>query len=262
MKKIIYKWFVPALLFALVLVSCDKYLDVKPKGVQVLTTVTDYDQWLNSFGIEASLPGEINRLADNVDNSSVSNPPITTDERVYTWQPQFSEELRVSPVIWSNQYKAIYYFNVVLEGIDEATGGTEQQKKSLKAEALLGRAFDYLYLVNLYGKVYDANTADEDLAVPFVTSSDLNTQTPDRSTVQEIYDHIITDIEAALSDLPQDNSENRFRGSVAGAYSVLARAYLYMGDYTKAALNAQLAMDNGPNAVLGLYYYEQGKGYP
>jgi len=99
--------------------------------------------------------------------------------------------------------------------------------------------------VNLYGTPYKDATAASDLAVPFVVSNDLNVATPPRSTVKEIYDHILADINAAIPDLPSDNSQNRFRGTVAAAYSVLARAYLYMGDYPNAAKNAQLALDNG-----------------
>ncbi len=250
MKNYIYKCFVLALLFTFVFVSCDRYLDVQPKGVQVLETVTDYDLWLNSFHLETSLSNDLNLLADNVDNLSVSNPPENYNDRVYTWASQFSEDMKESPRLWDNFYKRVYYFNTVIQEIDDATGGTEEQKKSLKAEALLGRAFEYLYLVNLYGKAYNTNTADEDLAVPFVTSNDLSTPTPYRGTVQEIYDNIITDINMSISDLPQDNTKNRFRGGVAAAYSVLARTYLYMGNYSQAAQNAQLALDNGSDTIV------------
>ncbi len=251
MKKNIYQYAVIALSFAFVLISCDNYLDVQPKGVRLLETVMDHDQWLNYTYLEASYAREINLLADNVDDPTIQN--LTTSgstNRVYSWQQQFSDDVKDSPLIWANHYQCIYYFNTVLQEIDDATEGREEEKASLKAEALLGRAFEYLYLANLYGKQYDSNTANEDLAVPFVTSNDLEDNVPDRSTVQEIYDYIIADITAAIPDLPEDNSQNRFRGSVAAAYSILARTYLYMGDYTKAAQNAQLALDNGPNTIL------------
>jgi tetratricopeptide (TPR) repeat protein len=250
MKNIIYKFLLPFLFFTIVLASCEKYLSVEPKGVRLLQTVTDYDQWLNSTELETCFPNEINILADNVDKPDILDPFSGVENRIYSWQSQFSEDITTTPQIWGNYYLSIYYYNTLLKGIDDATGGTEQEKKSLKAEALLGRAFEYLCLVNLYGKVYDENTADQDLAVPFVTSNDLTTSTPDPSTVQEIYDHIITDITSAIPYLPEDNSENRYRGSVAAAYSVLARTYLYMGDYLNAAQNAQLALENGPNEVL------------
>jgi len=239
------------LLSVLLFVSCDKYLDVKPKGKRLLETTADFDTWLNNVNsIANGIPNELNQLNDNLDMPNIKNPPGTVSEWVYTWRRQYADESTSPPVIWKDFYESIYYFNTVLQDIDEASGGTPQQKKSLKAEALLGRAFNYLYLVNLYGKSYHAGTAHEDLSVPFVTSNDLNTPTPARSSVQQIYDHIIADVTEALPNLPQDNSNNRFRGSVAAGYSVLARTYLYMGDYVNAAKNAQLALDNGPNEVL------------
>ncbi len=248
MKKNIHQWIMVALLSVFALVACNKYLGVEPKGIKLLKTTTDYDQWLNNTTLASGIPSEINMLADNEDNPLISTPPSGVNDYVYTWQPQFSVDVEATPTFWATFYAHIYCYNTVLQGIDGATG-TEQDKKKLKAEALLGRAFNYLYLVNLYGKPYSSTTANQDLAVPFVTSNDLETPVPGRSSVQEIYGHIIADIEAAIPDLPKDNNNNRFRGSVAAGYSVLARAYLYMSDYAKAAQNAQLALDNGPNAI-------------
>lgn len=239
------------LLCVLLFASCDKYLDVKPKGKRLLETTADFDTWLNnSFSIAYGIPNELNQLDDRLDAPTIKTPPTAVSDWIYIWRRQYADEPTPPPVIWKDFYESIYYFNTVLQGIDEASGGTPQQKKNLKAEALLGRAFNYLFLVNLYGKQYNAGVGNEDLAVPFVTSNDLNDPTPARSTVQQIYDHIIADLTQALPDLPQDNSKNRFRGAVASAYSVLARTYLYMGDYVKAAKNAELALDNGQTDVL------------
>ncbi|WP_256004846.1 RagB/SusD family nutrient uptake outer membrane protein [Pedobacter deserti] len=247
----IRKWLVLAALPLLLLTSCDKYLDVQPKGKRLLKTVGDYDLWLNNlFSLEQAIPNELNLLDDNVDDVYIKNPFTSQNNWIYTWQKQFALDLAAAPAIWKDFYESIYYYNTVLNGIDEATGGTEQQKNSIRAEAQLGRAFSYLYLVNLYGNVYKAETADKDLAVPFVTSNDLNDPTPPRSTVKEIYDHIIADINAAIAALPKDNNQNRFRGSLPAAYSVLARTYLYMGNFAKAAESAQLALDNGQKTVL------------
>lgn len=244
-------WSSIALLSVSLLTSCDQYLDVKPKGKRLLETIGDYELWLNNKrALGDAIPNELNQLEDNVDMVRIQTPPAYKDEYVYIWRQQYADDPTLAPVIWKDFYETIYYFNTVLQGVDNAFGGSEEQKKSLKAEALLGRAFSYLYLVNVYGKPYDAATANKDLAVPFVTSNDLNVPTPERSTVKQIYDHIITDINAALPDLPRDNSKNRFRGAAASGYSVLARTYLYMGDYTNAAKNAQLALDNGQKEVL------------
>ena len=74
MKNIIYKFLLPFLFFTIVLASCEKYLSVEPKGVRLLQTVTDYDQWLNSTELETCFPNEINILADNVDKPDILDP--------------------------------------------------------------------------------------------------------------------------------------------------------------------------------------------
>lgn len=243
------------------LMSCNKYLDVLPKGVQLLETTRDYDLWLNNIDVEYSTSSQINQLDDKKDLPTISASLNSAGEKIFTWQAQFSETVPGTAEIWQTCYRPIYLFNTVIGNIDRATG-PEQERKRLKAEALLGRAYEYLLLVNLYAKVYNPATADKDLAVPFVTSVDITDPTPGRSTVQEIYGHIISDITAALPDLPRDNSINRFRGSLAGAHGTLARAYLYMSNFPKAAEHAQLALDNGPNAVVDYTIITDAKGIP
>ncbi len=231
----------------LVFTGCDKYLDITPKGKRLLSTVDDYEQWLNSESLVTGVGypyAIINYMGDNVDVLNIKNPPVEEAERIYTWSTQFEMNLSKAPAFWGDHYAKINLFNTVLIGIDEATGGTAIKKRSLRAEALLGRALEYFYLVNEYGKPYDAATADQDLAVPFVTSNDVTQVVPARSTVAVIYKHIIDDINTAIPDLPADNSTNRFRGSTAAAYSLLSRVYFYARNYPEALRYAELALAN------------------
>ena len=222
--------------------SCDKFLDVAPKGYTLLQTVEDYDQWLNDQALAINLPTQLNLLGDNVDIPAISTPPSSVTELTYTWAEQFSADLTLQPIFWGGHYGSINKYNTVIEGIEKATNGTDQQKNSLKAEALVGRAFEYLYLINEYGQPYDATTAASDPGVPFVTSHQVTQAVPPRISVQEVYDRIIADIKEALPALPAKNTQNRFRPDMAAAYSVLARAYLYKREYEKAKENAQLAL--------------------
>lgn len=241
MKNCKYK-IVGFLVCCLLLSGCDRYLDITPKGKRLLTTIDDYDQWLNSESLLMGTNPLLIYLGDNVDVVNAANTPQSQAELVYTWSDQFSTDLNAPPVFWGEHYAKINLFNTVIAGIDKATGGTNSRKRSLKAEALLGRAFEYFYLVNEYAIPYDPATADQDLAVPFVTSNDVTEAVPARSTTAEMYRHIIGDINAALPDLPVDNSNNRYRGSVAAAYSLLARVYFYSGNYKDAQKNAELAL--------------------
>jgi hypothetical protein len=234
------------LLCCMVLSGCDKYLDVEPKGKQLLKTTNDYDLWLNSMVLtsETNADNITNLMTDNIDLVTLNNPPITFGEFVYTWAPQFSNDVAAPSYLWGEHYRRISLYNTVLLGIDAAEGGTASQKNSLKAEALLGRAQSYFYLVNEYAKPYDAATVTTDLAVPFVTSDNVSQKAPGRSTSAEIYQHIFDDINEAIPNLPVDNSNARFRGSKAAAYSVLARVYLYRREYNEALRYAELALTN------------------
>lgn len=251
MNSYIYRSLLPVLILVTLLSSCKKYLSIEPKGVQLLKTVQDYDLWLNGVEITTDLPESVNLFADNIDLANVDLPLDAVNERIFTWQPQFAEDkFAGEAVVWKELYRHIYYYNTLINKIDESTDGTEAQKKALKAEAILGRCFSYLYLVNLYGKHFDPNTAASDLAVPFVVSHDLNDPTPPRKSVKEIYDHIVNDLTAAIPDLPANNNANRFRGSTAAGYGVLARTHHYMGEYAKAAEYAQKALAAGPNTIM------------
>lgn len=234
------------LLCCLIFSGCDKYLGIEPKGRQLLKTTGDFDLWLNSARLTSENASEniTNLMTDNIDIANIGNPPATLAELVYTWAPQFTTDVAAPTNLWGEHYQRINLFNTVLLGIDAAAGGTPSQKKSLKAEALLGRAYSYFYLVNEYGKPYQTATAATDLAVPYITSDDVSQKVPARSTVAEIYQHIIDDVNTAIPDLPVDNSNARFRGSKAAAYSVLARVFLYRREYTEARRYAELALAN------------------
>lgn len=227
------------LLSGFLLGGCNKYLDVEPKGYTLLSNVEDYDLWMNDQKLWIQ-PFDLNYLSDFVDFPNAAVPGTSPTELIYTWAPQYTEDAG----FWGAHYSIINAYNSVVKGVESAAGGTERQKRQLKAEALLGRAYNYLFLVNEYGKSYDSATAATDLAVPFVTSDDVAQEVPPRSTVKEIYDRIIKDITDAIPNLPEDNSKNRFRASVSGAYSVLARVYLNAHNYTKARESAELALQN------------------
>lgn len=253
MKK--FKYIAAQLLFCCMVFSgCDKYLDVEPKGKQLLKTTNDYDLWLNNSVLttETDADNIMNYMTDNIDLVTLNNPPTSFAELIYTWAPQFTTDVTSVTYLWGEHYRRINLFNTVLVGIDAAEGGTASQKNSIKAEALLGRAHSYFYLVNEYAKPYDAATVATDLAVPFVTSDNVSQKAPARSTAAEIYKHIIDDINTALPDLPADNSNARFRGSKAAAYSVLARVYLYRREYSEAQRYAELALSNTRATMIDL----------
>lgn len=239
----------------LALGSCDRYLDIQPKGKTLLTTVTDYDQWMNDPSLADGFGapyGATTLFTDLVDFVNIPTPAVSSGHLMYVWAPQFTNDLSTPPELWGEHYAKINHYNTVLLGIDHATGGTIADKNRLRSEALLARALEYFYLLNEYAKPYDAATAAQDLAVPFVTSNDVTQVVPPRSTSAALFQQLVDDLQRAIADLPLDNSKNRLRGSVAGAYSVLARAYFYTRNYTEARKYAELALSNTQAVMLNL----------
>lgn len=47
---------------------------------------------------------------------------------------------------WNDTYNHLFTINVVLENIEGATGGTEEERRRIAAEAKIFRAYNYWYL--------------------------------------------------------------------------------------------------------------------
>lgn len=247
--------------------SCKKFIDIVPKGKIILQNTNDYDLWLNNQTLTVTGSTELNNMSDVYDIPYLSNTndvTLNSDRLSYVWADQLviKNIAETTPPIWARHYSKIFLFNTVIYEIDKAQNGTQADKDRIKAEALLGRAFEYFYLINLYAKSYNANTADKDLGVPIVESTNVNDVVPPRATVKTVHDYIINDLNQAIPNLPDDNSKNRFRGSKASAYSVLARVYLYMGNYTDAAIAADKALTSSGSIVINYNDFATPSAYP
>ncbi len=137
---------------------------------------------------------------------------------------------------WQESYEAVRRANNVLANIDrvEAIDGT--LKERLKGEAAFLRAYNYVYLVNLYGSV--------PLILTPLTVSESKTVT--RAGVGEVVDQIIADLDFAAGVLPVSYGGAALGRATRGAALALkARAALYAGRYDVAAAAAKAVMDLG-----------------
>lgn len=136
--------------------------------------------------------------------------------------------------IWSRCYKLIYAINAAIEGVTASETISGPVKNQLIGEALFLRAFCYFYLVNLYG----------DVPVPTTTDYKLNI-TLTRKPVQEVYQQIIQDLKEAQLLLKNEYlsatntvTTDRVRPNKFAATALLARVYLYAGDWVNAEASA------------------------
>ena len=138
--------------------------------------------------------------------------------------------------IWSQAYTAIMRANRIIDA--DVTGG---DVASIKASAYALRALMYFKLVNLYARPYTEDTSA--LGVPIVlhyNPYDL----PARSSVGTVYNQIVSDYQAAFANAG-DYTSSVYLSKYA-IEGLLAKAYLYMGDYTNAKNAAVDVINNGP----------------
>lgn len=223
--------------------SCRDYVEIDPVGnSRVLRYTSDYRALANNYTTVESGAGLYAIASDDVELSAAYQAKISDIwTNIYTWQPRIFNESQGDPD-WNSQYLSIYYANVLIDGVMDSEKGTEAEKKEIKAEAYVNRAYSYLQLVNIYAPQYDMATAKSDKAVPLLLTPDLYTSL-DRATVEAVYNQIFLDLKEALSYDIQNKSTFNTLPSKTAVYALFARAYLQMGIYDLALENAQKALE-------------------
>lgn len=225
------------------LCSCRKYVEITPKGKIIPTEVRDYRLLMNNTTLLLPTMGTNEYGTDDL-SFAPSDVYLTVIsdviQRLYNWADFIYADGATDPE-WNRMYSQIYVANTVITGAPTATNGSTTDKNQVWGEALVLRANNYLYLVNQYAKMYDPATAATDAGVPLVLQPDLNASLV-RVPVKQVYDQIISDLQTAVPLLQDSSVNNKYYASKAAAYSLMARAYLYMGDYTNALTNAQNAL--------------------
>lgn len=242
-----------AVCVAVMMTGCNDFLDIKPKGEKIPKTVTDFETLLNDESVQKISDTYPAYLTDDVYLPDVAQGTATpglnsVDQSIrnlYLFKKEVFGEAQ-DDGFWFASYNRIYYYNTVIDNIMGAEGTNEQQKRSIQAEAMISRALEYLYLVNGYAKHYDMRTAETDPGVPLILDEDIAKKNLVRASVKDIYAQILSDLQNALPNLPVQAKGNAFRTSKAAGYGVLAKTYLYMGNYAEAlkAANEVLKINN------------------
>ena len=113
--------------------ACNKFLDVKPKGIIIPEKVEDYENILNSPTLTKTFP--INLLDFTDDNFNaidyINQNPTANG---YYWRPILTTNEKASPDVWGPLYHAIYDCNVIISGVVNTSDGTAAKKQSVLAQ--------------------------------------------------------------------------------------------------------------------------------
>ncbi|SEW01659.1 RagB/SusD family nutrient uptake outer membrane protein [Chitinophaga arvensicola] len=221
--------------------ACNKYLDVKPKGLVIPEKLADYESMLNSPTMVQTFPINLLDFTDDVfiATDAASQSPSNNG---YCWKRVLTVDEKASPDVWGPIYRCIYDANVIINGVPAAPDGTKEEKDKVIAEAKVIRANNYLELLTVFAKAYYPATAATDPGMPMVTSTNVTDAAPARSSLKATLDAIIADVKAAIEVLPASNL-NRYRLTKYAAAGLLSRIYLYMGDFPNAAIYTDKALE-------------------
>lgn len=252
MKNISYIAVAVTAMFSLT--SCDHFLDVKPVGKMIPTEVSQFENILNnSLTVDTYFMMDNNRgccyaaLGDNLEISEnqakyqyTATYPNLDILAAYTFYPTLLDPVS-TPFTWTYSFKAIGYFNNVIDGVN-AIDNESEYAKGVIAQARLGRAWQYMNFVLCYGPMYDPSSANDTKVLPLRTSGDPTVGNGDLNTTAEIFAQVKEDLDYACDNCP-NQVVNHSRADRACAYALRAEYYMYTQDWQNMLADATKAWD-------------------
>ncbi|TRX32990.1 RagB/SusD family nutrient uptake outer membrane protein [Flavobacterium sp. ZT3R18] len=232
--------------------SCDSFVEVDLPKAQ-LTNVTVFEDVATAnaalldiyakirdkgllTGTPYGLSNQLGNYADEIISYGAPADP-TLDFYTNSLLPSNTAVLD----FWSTTYNQIYEANAVIEGVQASTALTPEDKNRLKGEAFFIRALLHFYLTNLFGDI------------PYITTTDYKTNSSvSRMPTDEVYEHIIADLEASTNLLSAEYpNSDRIRPNKYVPKALLARVFLYKGKWAEAANAASAVLNNTSLYVFG-----------
>jgi tetratricopeptide (TPR) repeat protein len=247
MKKISY---ILLLTITVVLTSCD--LDRSPfsqisaeelfkdPGSAQAATLGNYVFLKGDKGYDG-WSDDLHRMSEySGDNVMISGG--TTDALFFFYNYQRNPNNSRNDRFWRNSYRATVGANRVIEGLEE---GLSPESDQVLGENYYIRALVYFQMGNIFGRPYNQGVTNLSIPLKLSTST---TDLPDRHTVGEVYDQVISDLLKAEA-LMSINKGPSFASKEA-AQALLSRVYLYMEDNAKAIEYADKVINSGQYQLL------------
>lgn len=242
MKKI----FIYSIALLLGVVSCNEkeFLEEKPLDFYTpgnsLETKADFESSINYLHnrIRYIMFGGINLDAyfalfyatDFAVNATDYNPPVKLNDYKNTMVPTFF----VPREIWTVNYAIITNANVTISRANSSQKLSEEEKKSIKANALFFRALSYRMLANLFGGV---PLVLEEIAVPrrdFV-----------RATREQVYTQCMNDLLEAIPNLGNIEALPDGKVNKQVAQHLLSEIYIALNKPDDAIATASAVIGHG-----------------
>ncbi len=166
---------------------------------------------------------------------------VTEDPLYYSFTYTHSPSQSNSRYFWYVSYKIISGANTVIKSLEEKNNLSDMDKQLLGENYFL-RAFVTFNLVKFYSYQYNVGDPNTNLGVVLRLST-TEPANKARSTVEETYNQIISDLQNAAQNMNMDRG--REYASKEAAWALLSRVYLYKDDYANTILYANKVINSG-----------------
>lgn len=231
------------LLIALSITNCRDFLEEKSSSkLTTIESLTDLQALLDNYGfLNTEFAGSGETSADDfyLTDAQYNSLNFEEDKRLYTWMPDHVAKPASLGNNWMSCYRAIYVCNAVLQSLEynEFRGA---EAENIRGQALALRAARYLDAVQIWCLAYDQSTASESLGLPLRLDPDMNIPSS-RASLKDTYNQILNDLLTAAPLLPEKQI-SKIRISRTAVFGLLARTYLWMGNYREAFLYSEKAL--------------------
>ena len=230
------------LLLVPLLASCH-FLEVEKTGK---TSIKNF--YSDIYALDAAVNGVYGLTYKFYDNYMVLYPEVTGDlvrlqATTSEWRQQFdfisdeSDETTAVGYIWKNGYEIIANANEVIQYGPSVSDRFPQQAASVRnyiAQAYFIRALIHLDLSLVYGQTYTYSADGSHLGTAVMTTiPDVKSKIA-RSTAAVTYKRILDDLQTASDMFADGWTKGCYYASPAACKALMARVYLYMGNYSEA----------------------------
>ncbi len=243
-----------SMLTAMIVVSCDDFLDIEPQ-----LAVSDDAVYDSHEGVMNALFGAWDRVAGPqlYAGTSIFFSDLVASSGEVAWSGTFlqyeqMEAKNMDPnsgsitARWNRSYWIIDLVNNVLENIDLVN---ENVRPVVEGEARFIRGIIYFELVRFFGRAYTDGDPTVNPGVPLVLTPTAGISDEDyrpRETVANVYASIIDDLTRSKNLLAgfEDFGDNSGRATGNTAAAFLARVYMSMDNWEAAANETNFVINN------------------
>lgn len=144
--------------------------------------------------------------------------------------------------IYADHYKIINQANFLIEKMQDKSVAPQisaADRKALIAGAKFNRALANFSMLRYFGQFYDLSSK---YGIVLVNDFSRGISYDPRSSVQDVYNSIVEDLQYAAENGAKDTPH--YYASDVSAQALLAKVYLYMGQYDDAAQLAEQVINN------------------